>query len=113
MTHNDPLQPHRCAELLAALASPERLEIIRLLSEGSHNVTQITQTLNIPPLNVSHHLNVLKAANLIQGDKRGRFVIYSLCEGVLEEAIQAGVPKESLNLGCCQIILPNEQPQNG
>lgn len=108
MTKNDPLQPTRCAQLLAALAAPERLEIIRLLAEGPHNVTQITQTLNIPPLNVSHHLNVLKSAQLIQGEKRGRFVIYSLCEGVLEEVIQAGIPKELLNLGCCQIILPSE-----
>ncbi len=72
MTKNDPLQPtRRCAKLLAALAAPERLEIIRLLAEGPHNVTQITQILKIPPLNVSHHLNVLKSAQLIQGENGG------------------------------------------
>jgi DNA-binding transcriptional ArsR family regulator len=102
----DPLEPQRCAELLAALAAPERLKIVRLLADGAHNVTQITDALKIPPLNVSHHLTVLKNARLIQSEKRGRFVIYSLCDGVLHEVVEAGVPKESLNLGCCQIVLP-------
>jgi DNA-binding transcriptional ArsR family regulator len=102
----DPLEPQRCAELLAALAAPERLQIVRLLTDGARNVTQITEALKIPPLNVSHHLTVLKNARLIQGEKRGRFVIYSLRDGVLHEVIEAGVAKESLNLGCCQIVLP-------
>ena len=105
----DPLQPQRCAELLAALAAPERLEIVRLLADGARNVTQIVDALKISPLNVSHHLTVLKHANLIRGEKRGRFVIYSLCDGVLHEVIEAGVPKESLNLGCCQLVLPKQK----
>lgn len=102
----DPLDPKRCAELLGALAAPERLKIVRLLADGERNVTQITAELKIPPLNVSHHLNVLKVADLIRGEKSGRFVIYSLCDGVLEEIVQAGVSRECLNLGCCQIVLP-------
>ncbi|MFO0863163.1 MAG: metalloregulator ArsR/SmtB family transcription factor [Gemmataceae bacterium] len=63
----------------------ERLQIVRLLADGPHNVTQITEALKIPPLNVSHHLTVLKTAHLIQGEKKGRFVIYSLCDHVLNE----------------------------
>jgi DNA-binding transcriptional ArsR family regulator len=102
----DPLQPSRCAELLGALAAPERLKIVRLLTEGERNVTQIVEALKIPPLNVSHHLTVLKSARLIEGDKRGRFVVYSLCDGVLNEIVEAGVAKEALDLGCCQIVLP-------
>ena len=46
----DPLQPQRCAELLASLAAPERLQIVRLLADGPHNVTQIVDALKIPPL---------------------------------------------------------------
>lgn len=106
MAKKDPLQPQRCAELLSALAAPERLQIVRLLSGGPLNVSQIIDALKIPPLNVSHHLTVLKSAQLISGQKQGRFVIYSLCDGVLHEVIEAGVPKESLDLGCCQLVLP-------
>jgi len=105
----DPLQPSRCAELLAALAAPERLKIVRLLTNGERNVSQIIDTLKIPSLNVSHHLGVLKSANLIRGVKSGRFVIYSLCDGVLNEIVEAGVPKECLDLGCCQIVLPSAE----
>lgn len=102
----DPLQPERCAEVLAALAAPERLRIVRLLADGERNVTQVIAGSQIAALNVSHHLTVLKAARLIRARKIGRFVIYSLCDGVLNEVVEAGVPKEALNLGCCQILMP-------
>ena len=49
---------------------------------------------------------VLKDARLIHSEKQGRFVVYSLRDGVLKEVIEAGVPKETLDLGCCQIVLP-------
>lgn len=105
----DLLQPQRCAELLSALAAPERLKIVRLLSDGEHNVTQIIESLKIPALNVSHHLTVLKTAKLIRGKKQGRFVLYSLVPGVLEDAVDAGIPKEALNLGCCRIEFPTDK----
>jgi DNA-binding transcriptional ArsR family regulator len=102
----DPLEPRRCAELLSALAAPERLKIVRFLAGGRHNVTEIAAMLETPAVNVSHHLNVLRVSGLIRGQKKGRFVWYSLKPGVLEEAVDAGVPKEALNLGCCRLELP-------
>ncbi|MBA4062770.1 MAG: ArsR family transcriptional regulator [Isosphaera sp.] len=102
----DPLQPERCAEVLAALAAPERLRIIRLLADGERNVSQIIAAAEIAPLNVSHHLTVLKQARLIRGEKRGRFVVYSITPEVLAEVVEAGAPKEALNLGCCHLVLP-------
>lgn len=97
------LKPERCAELLAALAAPERIKIVRLLGGGPHNVTQIADTLDIPPLNLSHHLTVLKHANLIKGTKQGRFVFYALRPGVLGDAVAAGIPSQVLDLGCCEL----------
>ena len=102
----DPLQPRRCAQLLAALAAPERLRIVRFLADGPHNVTEIADMLRVAAVNVSHHLNVLKQSGLIRGKKQGRFVWYSLRSGVLEEAVEAGVPKDALNLGCCRLEIP-------
>jgi DNA-binding transcriptional ArsR family regulator len=102
----DPLEPKRCAELLAALAAPERLRIVRFLADGPHNVTEIADMLGVAAVNVSHHLNVLKHAGLIRGTKKGRFVHYALRPGVLEDAEAAGVPREALNLGCCKLELP-------
>lgn len=113
MAKKDPLQPKRCAELLAALAAPERLKIVRFLADGRHNVTEIAEMLAVPAVNVSHHLHVLKVSRLIEGKKKGRFVWYSLRSGVLEEAVAAGVPGEALNLGCCQLLLPLGEQANG
>jgi DNA-binding transcriptional ArsR family regulator len=107
----DPLQPERCAQLLAALAAPERLKIVRFLADGPRTVTEIADMLAVPAVNVSHHLMVLKHAALIAGKKDGRFVWYSLQPDVLEQVMEAGVPKESLNLGCCQVVLPANAPR--
>lgn len=102
----DPLQPQKCARLLSALAAPERLKIVRFLAEGPRNVTEIATAVGITPLNLSHHLMVLKSAALIRGKKQGRFVIYSLRPGVLEDAAKAGIPRDILNLGCCKLEMP-------
>jgi DNA-binding transcriptional ArsR family regulator len=101
-TGRDPLQPQRCARMLSALAAPERLRIVRFLRDGPRNVGEIAEMLHTAPVNVSHHLNVLKTAGLICGRKRGRFVLYSLVPGVLEMHDSLG----HLNLGCCRLELP-------
>lgn len=113
VSKKDPLQPQYCAELLAALAAPERLKIVRFLADAPHNVTEIAEMLGIPAVNVSHHLNVLKHARLIQSEKRGRFVWYALRSGVLEEIVEAGIPREALNLGCCRLELPLDERSSG
>jgi DNA-binding transcriptional ArsR family regulator len=105
----DPLQPERCAEVLAALAAPERLRIIRLLAEGERNVSEIIEGAMIPALNVSHHLTVLKHAKLVKAVKRGRFVIYSITPQVLDEVVSSGIPKDALDLGCCQLVFPTKK----
>jgi DNA-binding transcriptional ArsR family regulator len=97
---DDPLQPKMCAEKLSALAAPERLRIVRFLRGGPRNVTEIAEMLQTPAVNVTHHLNVLRFAGLIQNEKQGRFVLYSLCPGVLQGE------GEQLDLGCCRLTLP-------
>ena len=102
----DKLQPDRCAEMLAALAAPERLKIVRFLADGPQNVTDIAEMLAVPAVNVSHHLAVLRVAKLIRGKKTGHFVHYSLRPGVLDDAVAAGIGEQALNLGCCTLALP-------
>ena len=104
----DPLQPERCAKLLASLATPERLRVVRFLAEGSHNVTEVAAMLDVPKANASHHLKVLADAGLIEGLKKGRFVWFTLRPGVLERVSQSNETVNSLNLGCCQFVMPPE-----
>ena len=74
----DPKQAKQCAELLQAIAEPNRIRIIECLRTGSKNVTELAKLLNVEIVNVSHHLGVLRQAGLVQDEKHGRFVVYSL-----------------------------------
>ncbi len=103
----DPLQPKRCAELLSALAAPERLRIIRYLRDGPRNVSEIAEMLQAPLVNVSHHLNVLRHAGLVQNEKQGRFVLYSLTPGMLRPEGQESC--DCFDLGCCELKLPRDE----
>src|SRR5439155_16799250 len=100
----DPLKPQHCAEMLGALAAPERLRIVRFLRDGPRNVTEIADMLRVPPVNASHHLVKLRGAGLIQSRKKGRFEVYSLTPDVFSDA-PGGAP-EHLDLGCCRLELP-------
>jgi DNA-binding transcriptional ArsR family regulator len=106
--NRDPLQSKSCARKLAALAAPggERLRIVHFLRDGPRNVTEIAEMLQTAPINVSHHMNVLVAADLVRREKQGRFVYYSLLPGVLETEAEGAC--DHLNLGCCRLELPSE-----
>ena len=104
---DDPLQPQHCAEMLSALAAPERLQIIRLLCDGPRSVGEIAAELKAPLVNVSHHLGVLRQARLVCNRKQGRHVIYSLSPDLLQAEGDGG--PDRLNLGCCRLELPGPE----
>lgn len=100
----DPLEPQACARKLSALAAPERLRIIRLLRDGERNVSDIAEALQTELVNISHHLNVLRHAGLVEARKQGRFVYYSLPPGSLQPGKKGA--REHLDLGCCRLEMP-------
>jgi DNA-binding transcriptional ArsR family regulator len=108
---NDPLQPQDCARKLSALAAPERLRIIQCLREGPRNVSEIAAQMGEELVNVSHHLNVLHHAGLVQREKHGRFVVYSLPPGALQNDGHPG-GAEHLDLGCCRLEFPGSDSPN-
>ena len=95
---------NHCAEMLSALAAPERLQIVRLLRDGPRSVGEIAAELQAPLVNVSHHLGVLRQARLVCNRKQGRHVIYSLSPDLLQPEGDGG--PDRLNLGCCRLELP-------
>jgi DNA-binding transcriptional ArsR family regulator len=104
----DPIQPARCAEQLSVLAAPERIKIIRYLREGPHNVTEIADMLRTAPVNVAHHMGVLRQAGVVRSRKRGRFVYYSLAPGFLKKDLESA-DREYFDLGCCRLEVPRGQ----
>lgn len=67
------------AEIIKALADPTRLKIIYILSKTDELcVCQIIETLNKSQSTISHHLNILKKAKIIDWRKKGQWIYYSL-----------------------------------
>ncbi|HEY5312150.1 MAG TPA: metalloregulator ArsR/SmtB family transcription factor [Pirellulales bacterium] len=94
-----------CAKRLRALADPERLRIVNLLFDGPRNVSDLADLLHDEIVKVSHHLGVLRRADLVQTRKEGRFVQYTLHPDVLRNP-QSATSSHSIELGCCRLELP-------
>jgi rhodanese-related sulfurtransferase len=61
-----------------AVASPKRLELLDLLSQGEKTVETLANDASIDVKLASAHLKVLKGARLVEARREGRFVIYRL-----------------------------------
>lgn len=66
------------AEILKSLAHPTRLFIVDELAKGERCVCELTDMVGADISTVSKHLSVLKQAGIVEDDKRGLQVFYSL-----------------------------------
>ena len=66
------------AKVSGALGNPRRLEIIDLLAQGGRSVEKIASETGMSVANASKHLQVLKAGSLVEVQRYGNFIIYSL-----------------------------------
>ncbi|MFC0773021.1 metalloregulator ArsR/SmtB family transcription factor [Terrimonas alba] len=66
------------ANMIKAMANPHRLEIIDLLGQGEKSVEEIAIDTDMSVANTSQHLQVLKAANLVEIRRGGNFIHYRL-----------------------------------
>jgi DNA-binding transcriptional ArsR family regulator len=67
------------ADILKALGHPIRYCIVEGLLEGERNVATMVQCTGVPQPTISQHLNILKAAGIIEGVREGNQVHYSVC----------------------------------
>lgn len=68
-----------------ALADPTRRAILKHLRESDMNAGEIAQRFNMTKPSISHHLHVLREADLVSSEKSGQNVIYRLNTSVLED----------------------------
>jgi ArsR family transcriptional regulator len=73
-----------------ALADETRQKIMKLICCKQMSVNQIVAALDVAQPTVSHHLNILRNAGLVDVERRGKQVLYTLNQ-------------ERLANGCCKV----------
>ena len=74
---------NQCGLLFKALSDPTRQKILELLAEREQCVSDIVEHFNMSQPSISHHLDMLKRAGVVNANKRGREVYYSLNRGCI------------------------------
>ena len=74
-------------DLLRALAAPVRIAIVLELRDSDRCVHELVATLEVAQPLISQHLRVLKTAGVVQGDRRGREVVYRLVDDHLAHIV--------------------------
>ena len=70
-----------------ALNDPTRRQILELLREKDLTAGDIAEAFDISKPSISHHLDLLKQANLVDSYRNGQFIIYSLNTTVVDDLI--------------------------
>ncbi|MFZ3091099.1 MAG: metalloregulator ArsR/SmtB family transcription factor [Nitrospirota bacterium] len=78
----------KAAELFKILSVDKRIEIIELLKKEPMSVNALAEALGITQSAVSQHLRVLKAAGLVEAERQGYWIYYSLNRDALEKCRQ-------------------------
>ena len=73
--------------LFKALNDETRRQILELLKDKDMNAGEIADEFNISKPSISHHLDILKRADLITSEKKGQYVEYSLNTSILEDVL--------------------------
>jgi len=76
------------AQAFSALGDPVRLRLLNLIAdspEGAICVCDLVPAVGRSQPTVSHHLRILGDAGLVEGERRGKWVWYSINRGRLVE----------------------------
>ncbi len=71
-----------------ALNDPTRRRILEILRERDLTAGEIADQFNISKPSISHHLDLLKQADLVSSVKEGQFIYYSLNTTVVDELLK-------------------------
>lgn len=70
-----------------ALADPTRRKILELLKQKDMNAGEIAAEFNMTKPSISNHLSILKQADLVDSEKQGQNVMYSIKTSVIEDML--------------------------
>ncbi|MFM9776311.1 autorepressor SdpR family transcription factor, partial [Streptomyces galilaeus] len=70
--------------IFKALNDPTRREILELLKKKDMTAGEIADQFHISKPSISHHLDLLKQAELVVAVKEGQFIFYSINTTVMD-----------------------------
>jgi DNA-binding transcriptional ArsR family regulator len=76
------------ADLLKAMANPQRLRVLCLLLEGERSVGQINERVELSQSALSQHLGVLRDKKLVSTRREAQTVFYSVAPGPVHDIIE-------------------------
>ncbi len=86
MNLQDPQAPYELMATLGnVLSSPHRLRLLHMLCQCDRTVEALAEAIQQPLANVSHHLQLLRKANLVATRRMGRHIAY----GIADESVKA------------------------
>jgi DNA-binding transcriptional ArsR family regulator len=95
------------ARFFRVLGDPTRLRIIDLLSEGERSAGQLVQAVGGLQPRVSAHLACLRHCGFVEGERRGREVVYRLTldglDGLLARAADISAAEAELLASCNRV----------
>ena len=71
-----------------ALSDSTRRQILELLKDGALSAGDIAAHFHMTAATISHHLSVLKDAELVSDEKQGKYIYYELNMSVMDELIR-------------------------
>ena len=74
--------------IFKALNDKTRREILMLLREKDLTAGEIADHFDISKPSISHHLDLLKRADLVSAEKKGQFIYYSINTSIIEDILQ-------------------------
>jgi ArsR family transcriptional regulator len=75
-------------DIFKALNDATRREILELLKTKDLSAGEIADQFNMSKPSISHHLDILKRADLITAEKSGQFIFYSINTTIMEDVLQ-------------------------
>ena len=75
-------------DIFKALNDATRREILELLKTKNLSAGEIADQFNMSKSSISHHLDILKRADLITAEKSGQFIFYSINTTIIEDVLQ-------------------------
>jgi rhodanese-related sulfurtransferase len=68
------------ARIGKAVSAPKRIELLEILAQGPRTVEALAKLADLSVANASQHLKALRAARLVEAEKKGLFVEYRLAD---------------------------------